>query len=181
MKDTWSSFEMSERPVILTGFMGTGKSCVGRVLAKYLECPFVDLDAVIVADAGKTIIEIFATDGEMAFRARESDCLEYVLNNGLVVIACGGGVVIAESNRRLMREKGYVINLTAPFSVILSRLEGAVDRPLIAVHDTVNRVQELMEERKHFYDDADIRIDTGNKSVEDVATEIMRVLKGLPA
>jgi shikimate kinase len=172
---------MFDRPVILTGFMGTGKSSVGRALAKSLEWPFVDLDAVIVADAGKTINEIFATDGEMAFRIRETECLERILNDGLAVIAGGGGVVIAESNRRLMRKRGYVIKLEAPFPVILSRLESATDRPLIAVEDAVHRVQALMEERKHFYDDADIRIDTDNKSVEDVAAEILRVLKGLPA
>lgn len=181
MKDIWRRSAMSDRPVILTGFMGSGKSSVGRVLARILGWPFVDLDTVIVADAGKTINEIFADDGETAFRIRESACLERVLNSGLAVVAGGGGVVVADSNRRLMREKGFVINLTAPFPVILSRLEGANDRPLIAVQDTVNRVQVLMEERKHFYEDADIRIDTGNKSVEDVAAEILRVLKGLSA
>ena len=95
-------------------------------------------------------------------------------------MASGGGIVISETNRKLMREKGYVVNLAAPLPVILNRLNGANDRPLIAVEDSINRVQMLMEERKHFYDDADIRIDTDNKSVEDVAAEILRILKGLP-
>ncbi len=171
---------MPDRPVILTGFMGTGKSSVGRVLATLLGWPFVDLDAVIVADVGKTINEIFAADGEAAFRIRERDCLKRVLDNGVAVIASGGGLVVDEANRMLMREKGYVINLSAPLSVIMARLEGVNDRPLLAVQDANNRVFELMAERKHFYDDADIKIDTGNKSVEDVAAEILRVLKGLP-
>jgi shikimate kinase len=172
---------MSDLPVILTGFMGTGKSCVGRVLAKSLGWPFVDLDAEIVAAQGKTINEIFATDGEAVFRVRESECLERVLSSGPAVIASGGGVVVSPSNRKIMREKGYVINLTASYPVILARLEGANDRPLIAGQDAVKRVMMLMEERKHFYEDADIRIDTDNKSVEDVAAEILRVLKGLSA
>ena len=172
---------MFNRSVILTGFMGTGKSSVGRVLAELLGWQFVDLDAVIVANAGKSINEIFAADGESEFRNRENKCLERVLNDGLAVIAGGGGVVIAESNRKMMRNRGCVVNLTASLSVILSRLDGADDRPLFAAEDAVNRVQALMEERKHFYEDADIRIDTNNKSVEDVAAEILSLIKGLSA
>jgi len=174
-----SRFEMPDRPIILTGFMGTGKSSVGRVLAGLLGWAFIDLDEVIVSESGKSINEIFATQGEPYFRSVESDCLERVLNSGVAVVASGGGVVISGSNRKLMRDKGFVVNLVAPLPVLLSRLSGANDRPLIAVDDSVKRVEKLMEERKHFYDDADIRIDTGNKSVEDVAAEILRILKGL--
>ena len=181
MTATGNRYEMSDRPVMLTGFMGTGKSSVGRILAGLIGWPFVDLDEVIVADAGKSINEIFAKDGEADFRALESVCLERILNDGPVVIAGGGGVVVSESNRRMMREKALVVNLTAQLSVILARLEGAADRPLIAVQDSANRVQRLMAERKQFYEDADIRIDTDNKSVEDVAAEILKSLKGLSA
>ena len=172
---------MHERPVILTGFMGTGKSSVGRVLAKLLGCPFVDLDAEIVAEAGKSINEIFTAEGESSFRSMESTCLQRVLGGGMAVIATGGGAVIAESNRRLMHETGYVVNLTASLPVIMARLEGSGDRPLFAGKDPENRVQALLEERQEFYVAADIRIDTDNKSVEDVAAKILRVLKGLPA
>lgn len=172
---------MPDRPIILTGFMGTGKSSVGRVLAALLGCPFIDLDAVIVADAGTSINGIFANEGEAAFRARESACLERVLQEGASVIASGGGVVISESNRRLMRTLGIVVNLTASLPVILCRLKGATDRPLYAGQDAANRVATLLEERQQFYDDADIRIDTDNKSVEDVSVQILRILKGLPA
>jgi len=172
---------MYDHPVILTGFMGSGKSSVGRALARSLGCPFIDLDAEIVADAGKSINEIFADEGEAAFRARESACLERVLQGGLRIIASGGGVVIAESNRRLMRGRGFVVHLAASLSTVLERLEGATDRPLFTGQDAAIRARTLMDERKHFYDDADIRIDTDNISVEDVSAKILRILKGLPA
>ena len=171
---------MPDKPLILTGFMGSGKSSVGRVLADTIGWPLVDLDAVIVAEAGKSINEIFADEGEAAFRALESICLERVLSGGRCVIACGGGVVISEFNRRLMRQQGVVVNLTASLPVILARLEGADDRPLYSGDDAANRVRALLEAREQFYADADIRIDTDNKSVEDVSADIMRILKELP-
>lgn len=170
---------MSDRAIILTGFMGTGKSSVGRVLAKALGCPFVDLDAEIVANSGRPINKIFTDDGEAAFRDMESACLERVLQSGPAVVASGGGVVISDSNRSLMRSKGIVVNLTASLPVILSRLSGVTDRPLYCEQDAANRVAALMEERQQFYADADIRIDTDNKSVEDVSAQIMKILKEL--
>jgi len=156
--------------------MGTGKSSVGRALATSLSCPFIDLDAEIVAEAGASINLIFADKGEAAFRTMESACLERVLGKGPAVVATGGGVVISEWNRRLMRSQGIVVNLTASLPVILLRLKGATDRPLYAA----KRVESLLEERQQFYADADIRIDTDNKSVEDVSVQIQEFLRGLP-
>ncbi|HEY4744118.1 MAG TPA: shikimate kinase [Desulfuromonadaceae bacterium] len=170
---------MSERPVILTGFMGSGKSSVGKRLAKRLGCPFVDLDAVIVAEAGKSINAIFAEAGEPAFRALETACLERVLRQGRGVVATGGGVVVAEANRELMAHHGIVVNLKASLSHVLERLGDATDRPLYGGQDAAERVGALMAEREQFYGVADIRIDTDDKSVEDVAAEILRFLKGL--
>ena len=172
---------MRERPVVLTGFMGSGKTSVGRLLADSLGYSLIDLDAVIVTEAGKTIHEIFAERGESGFRILESGCLERELPKGRVVIACGGGVVLSEANRRLMRELGFVVNLAASFPTILERLRGATDRPLYTGEDASSRVLELMEQREQYYQDADIRIDTDGKSVEDVAAEILAVLKGAPA
>jgi shikimate kinase len=80
-----------------------------------------------------------------------------------------------------MRNRGFVVNLTASLSTIVERLEGAADRPLYSGQDAANRARALMDERKQFYADADIRIDTDKISVEDVAAKIMRILKGLPA
>jgi shikimate kinase len=170
---------MSERPLILTGFMGSGKSSVGHVLAERMSRPFIDLDAEIVAEAGCSINEIFSRDGEEAFRSLESRCLERVLLDGVSVIATGGGVVIATGNRTLMRAVGIVINLVVSLPQVLQRLDGATDRPLFAGSDAPNRVKLLMDSREQFYAEADIRIDTDGKSVEDVAAEILRFVKGL--
>lgn len=170
---------MPERPLILTGFMGSGKSSVGRVLAKSLSCPFIDLDSEIVAASGRTINDIFLKDGEQAFRRLETLRLEQVLQGGLSVIATGGGVVIAAENRTLMRAHGIVINLAVSLPQVLQRLDGATDRPLFGGSDDANRVKSLMDDRKQFYADADIRIDTDGKSVEDVAAEILSFVKGL--
>lgn len=167
------------KSIFLTGLMGSGKSSVGAALSHVLGLPLVDLDAMICQEAGKSINEIFAEDGEAAFRALESICLERAASFSPSVVATGGGVVIAESNRRLMREKGIVVNLTAPLTLILQRLCGATDRPLYSDKDAEKRIQTLMEEREQFYADADIRIDTDGKSVEDVAADILRFLKGL--
>ena len=170
---------MLDRPLLLTGFMGSGKSSVGRILAERLGCPFVDLDAEIVADAGRSINEIFACDGEQEFRHMESICLAHVLDGGCSVVATGGGVVIAEENRRRMRERGIVVNLVVSLPQVLERLHGAVDRPLFSGADAANRVKLLMDERRQFYEDADIRIDTDGKSVEDVAAEILGFVEEL--
>jgi shikimate kinase len=170
---------MPERPVILTGFMGSGKSSVGRVLAKSLACPFIDLDKEIVAATGRSITDIFSQDGEQSFRRQETLCLEQVMQSGRSVIATGGGVVIAAENRTLMRARGVVINLVVSLSSVLQRLDGATDRPLFGGSDPANSVKSLMDDRKQFYADADIRIDTDGKSVEDVAAEILRYVRGL--
>jgi shikimate kinase len=172
---------MPERPLILTGFMGSGKSSVGRVLAKRLSCPFIDLDSEIVAASGRSINDIFSEDGEQAFRSLETLCLERVLQGGRSVIATGGGAVIATENRVMMRDRGIVVNLVVSLSEVLQRLNGATDRPLFDGRDAPNRVKSLMDNRKQFYADADIRIDTDGKSVEDVSAEILRFVKELRA
>jgi len=172
---------MLDRPIILTGFMGSGKSSVGQVLAKRLNCMFIDLDAEIVSTAGCSINEIFAQGGEQHFRCLESTSLEKVLERGPSVVATGGGVVIKDENRRRMRSRGIVINLAASLEQVLQRLHGAVDRPLFAGSDAPNNVKLLMDARKQFYADADIRIDTDGKSVEDVAAEILRFVEELHA
>lgn len=170
---------MPEQTLILTGFMGSGKSSVGTLVASRRGCRFIDLDAEIVAAAGCSINDIFARDGEQSFRALESSQLEKVLIAGEgSVIATGGGAVISVLNRSLMRNRGIIINLKVTLEQVMTRLKGCSDRPLLAGDDAAERARALMSEREQFYADADIRIDTDGKSVEDVATEILCRLKG---
>lgn len=173
---------MPDRSVILTGFMGSGKSSVGRLLAQMLSCPFVDLDAEVVEAAGQSINDIFARDGEEFFRMLESANLERILTTeGFRVIATGGGAVISFQNREMMRNHGLVVNLKVTLEQVLKRLNGCSNRPLLAGEKASERVRALMEGREQYYADADIRIDTDGKSVEDVAAVILSHLKGFSA
>ena len=170
---------MAERLVIMTGFMGSGKSTVGKIVAERLGYRFVDLDTEIVAVADCSVNDIFANKGEPAFRTLESSTLEQILlAEERCVVATGGGAVIYPQNRILMRRKGVIINLMVTLEQMLVRLKGCNDRPLLAGDDAAKRAEALLNEREQFYADADIRIDTDGKSVEDVAAEILCRLKG---
>ncbi len=145
-------------------------------------CRFVDLDAEIVAAAGCSINDIFARDGEQSFRTLESLQLEKVLSAGEgSVIATGGGAVISANNRIMMRSRGVIVNLKVTLGSGADPSERDSDRPLLTGDDAAKRAKALMDEREQFYADADIRIDTDGKSVEDVAAEILCRLKGFSA
>lgn len=160
------------RNVVLTGFMGTGKSTVGKLLARRLGYRFSDLDALIVEQAGISINEIFERYGEQRFRELETEAIRSLGGVSGRVVATGGGAVIAPRNRVLLREAGLVVNLTASLEVILCRLNGDQERPLLKSNNTPEALAALMAARENAYADADLRIDTAGKSVEDVVTEI---------
>ncbi len=163
--------------VILTGFMGTGKSSIGHLLASRLAYRFCDLDAVIVEQEGKSINEIFSSDGEKYFREVESAVLNRVLQKTSQVVSTGGGVVINQKNRTLMRQSGVVVNLMASPQTILCRLQNDDERPLLRDSKSLEHIEKMLIEREPFYSDADIRIDTNGKNVEDVAREILNFLE----
>ena len=164
------------RTVILTGFMGTGKSSVGRVLARMTGLTYVDLDALIVAQAGKSINEIFAEQGEAAFRALESVMLQNLCRQQGIILSTGGGAVLSSVNRAVMKAEGMVINLTAPVPVIRERLRHATNRPLLQDGAASDNIERMLGEREACYAEADIRIDTAGKKIEDIAAEIMQYL-----
>lgn len=172
---------MSDKFVILTGFMGTGKSSVAKLVAQSLSLPLVDMDQEIVASTGKPITQIFADDGEAGFREIEHHCLKRILAGATAVVATGGGAVIYAANRTLMHSAGVVVNLRASLDQVMLRIGGCTERPLLAGDDALTRMKDLMEQREQFYGDADIRIDTDGKSVEDVAAEILNYCKELSA
>lgn len=161
------------RPIFLTGFMGTGKSSVGRLLAKRLGRRFIDLDETVVAAAGMPITEIFARDGEAAFRALEGQALQEVSRQQAIVVATGGGVVIDPNNRALMRGSGFIVNLTASVEAISDRLAEDDTRPLLRQDNSLTRIRSMLVQRESSYADANLRVDTSGRSMDDIVNEIL--------
>ncbi|MDY0300399.1 MAG: shikimate kinase [Trichlorobacter sp.] len=163
--------------IVLTGMMGSGKTSVGRLLAKQLGYRFVDLDALVVQLEGASINEVFARDGEQAFREMETAALATLAQHTKMVLATGGGAVLKEENRLLMRMLGVVINLKAAANTLAERLMQTDDRPLLAKDGArQEQLSLILQARESCYADADIRIDTDNKTLEDVAAEIHKKL-----
>jgi shikimate kinase len=164
--------------IILTGFMGTGKSSVGEILAERLGYKYCDLDNLVVECTGMSINQIFEKFGEEYFRDIETATLKKVFSQERMVISTGGGAVIREINREMLRSMGYVINLVASDDVIYSRLHMDNGRPLLKDKMSVENIRKMLDDRERFYTDADIRIDTNGKKVEDVVLEILSYLEG---
>lgn len=158
--------------------MGCGKSSVGRRLSELLCCSFMDLDDVLVEREGKNIPEIFATEGETAFRHMELKALEHIINIDGIVLALGGGAVMTEECADLVKEKTLCIYLKASVETLLERLDGkAAGRPMLADADLRTRIETLMEKRSSTYEKtAHITIDTDGKSIEAVASDIISIL-----
>jgi shikimate kinase len=165
--------------IVLIGFMGTGKTAVGQVLAKRLRRPLIEVDALIVKMAGKTIPDIFKDDGEIYFRELEIAGVKQAAAGKNQVIACGGGVVLNTINIERLRATGVIVNLTAAPQTILKRTAVAGGtRPLLDVAQPLARINELKQFRKPFYDRAaDITVNTSKLSVETVAGKIIDRLK----
>ena len=159
--------------ITLTGFMGSGKTTVGKVLADFLGCPFMDLDDLIVKKAGKSIPEIFAEDGEAAFRQLEARLLRQTVEKyteNTVVLALGGGALTAPASAALLREKTVCIYLRATLETLQSRLEGeTAGRPLAdaSLADRLAAREPLYEQTAH------VIIDTDGLSPDEVADEII--------
>lgn len=144
---------MSSQPhnLVLVGFMGSGKSSIGRLVAGRLGFQFFDTDAVIVKRAQMEISEIFQRDGEEAFRAMETAAIESLLPLRRCVIATGGGAVLRERNRALLRELGFVVLLTASEEVIFERVSRNTRRPLLQTPNPRETVSRLLAERQPCY------------------------------
>ncbi len=164
--------------VVLIGFMGTGKTSCGRMLATRLGCGLVDLDKYIEAKEGMSVPEIFAAKGEDYFRAKEREAVREVLQRKFTVIATGGGTVKDEENFRLLKERGVLVCLTADVDTILARTERRGERPMLDRHeDRRKTVEELLESRREIYARADFSIDTSRRSPMEVSEEIVDFLR----
>ena len=162
--------------IVLIGFMGSGKSTVGRELHHRLGYQLVDMDQLIEQRAGKPITAIFAEDGEDVFREMETRLLEELCDPAAPrrIISTGGGVVGREANRRLLRHLGYVVWLHAPKAVILERTARNHDRPLLHSDDPAARIEALLEVRKPLYAEAaHLKVDTAGLDSGELATGIL--------
>jgi len=165
--------------IALIGFMGTGKTVVGKALAEKLNREFVELDVLIEQKAGKPISEIFQQDGEVAFRELEIEVAKEVSENKNQVIACGGGLVLNKINIDRLKEDSVIVYLTASPRVILERVLGdGGERPLLKASNKAEKIQELLRFRKPFYEQAaDIKIDTSKLDIGAVTEQIINKVK----
>lgn len=163
--------------IVLIGMMGSGKSAVGRFLAERLGRPFVDTDALVEAAAGCTVAELFAREGEAAFRDREAAVIAAVAARDRQVVATGGGAVLRPENRALLRASGLVIWLDAPPEALLqrARAQGIERRPLLAGEDPLGKLRSLAASRAAAYAAAaHLRVQTDGRTVAAVAEEILK-------
>jgi 3-dehydroquinate synthase len=170
--------------IILTGFSGTGKTVVARLVAGRLGWRAVETDDVIVQRAGKPIPDIFAQDGEQAFRRLERDVLAAVCGQAEVVVGVGGGANVSGENRRIMADGGFIVCLEARPETILARLRPQLERapdarPMLAGADALGRIRELKALRAPFYALADCTVHTDGLSPEQVASEVVRAWEEL--
>ncbi len=163
--------------VALCGFMGSGKSSVGRVVASLLHFTFLDTDAVIESRAGKTISEIFSQDGEPAFRALESKIVHELESRTRTVISTGGGMVVNPQNMESLKRHALVVCLWATPETILSRVRYQGHRPLLAGENPLERIRTLLAERAPAYKQADVLISTEFRSTPEIAQLVMKHLR----
>ncbi len=171
----------AHRNLALVGPTGAGKSSIGRLLAKELRRPFVDLDRCIEEQAGAEIALIFELEGEAGFRKRESAALAAALAGSGQVIACGGGIVLDAGNRQLLREQAFVVHLGVSVTQQLERLARDRSRPLLQTDDRRSRLQELAAIRDPLYTEiADLEWPACGGTAQNIATQLAQRI-GMPA
>jgi shikimate kinase len=163
--------------IILTGFMGVGKTSVGTRLARDIGFTFVDTDSLIEAAQNMTITSIFSELGEPYFRDVETSVIEGVMKGERQVVSTGGGAVIRDRNREAFKQAGFVVCLTASPEVIYERIKAETHRPLLQTPDPRAKIKELLDSRATFYAQADVTIDTSDISVGDVIKMIKERIK----
>jgi len=174
---------LGKTSVFLIGPMGSGKTAVGRQLARALDVPFYDSDAEVERRTGVDIPFIFEKEGEAGFRAREREAIEALTRLEHIVLATGGGVVLLEENRRHLAERGRVVYLETSVPQQADRVRHGRNRPLLQQPgDIAGRLGELMDVRSPLYSEiADLTVSTDGRRVAAVAEEILKLLAASPA
>ncbi len=166
--------------LVLIGFMGTGKTSCGELLAQRLKWEFVEMDKLIVQTAGMSIPDIFAQKGEPHFRDLETQVCRALTTRHHTIVSAGGGVVTRPENVQILRSFAYLVLLTASKEEIFRRImaEGKEKRPLLAKPDPMREIEKLLAKREPLYQDAaNTRVDTTGKSPRQVVSEILAIVK----
>ena len=159
--------------IALIGFMGTGKSSVGQLIATQLRFTFLDTDHVIESRAGKTISEIFARDGEPAFRMMEQTLVQELVHRKKTVISTGGGLPANPANLESLRKHALLVCLWASPEKIWERVRNQTHRPLLQEPDPLAKIRSLLAAREAFYRSADVLINTEMRSVKEVVQQVI--------
>ena len=162
--------------ISLIGMMGSGKTTIGKLLAKELSYSFVDTDALIVKNENRSINDIFANSGESYFRNIESNILKDALNNQNQIISTGGGIIKSDNNIKLLKDKSIVIYLEADEETLFNRLKEDTTRPLLNVSDIKEKIKVLLSERQEKYKQAHYTITTENKEPNEITKEIIGII-----
>ncbi len=146
--------------IALIGFMATGKSTIGPMLARELEYDYIDTDVLVEAEMGMTIADIFAQLGEDAFRDAEHEALKKALCMENIVLSTGGGIILYKRNRKLLADKAFVVSLSAQPETIYGRVKEDHTRPLLKCEDPLLKIRQLLAKRQQYYDICDFKIST---------------------
>ena len=163
--------------IIITGFMGTGKSVVAIELARKLEMEFIDMDQIIEESLGISISDIFARYGENYFREQENKLVKELSQKENIVIATGGGTLLSSDNARMLGQAGEIICLYADSQTIYNRVKRKNDRPLLKGENVLSEIDHLLEERKKIYANIKWKIDTTNLNIQEVTDKIINLLE----
>ena len=162
--------------IIITGFMGSGKSIVVEELARKLGMEFIDMDQII-EEQGMSISDIFSRYGEKYFREQENKLVKELSQKENMVIATGGGTLLSADNAKILSKKGEIICLYADPKVLYNRVKRKNNRPLLRGENLLDRIKQLVEERKKIYDNIKLKIDTSDLNIQEVVDRIIDILK----
>ena len=169
--------------IVLTGFMGTGKSTIGKMLARRLGYRFVDTDHVIESRAGCSVAEIFEQHGEEVFREQETKVAEELSEQNRLVIATGGGMLVNSENQRILESTGKIFCLTANIDEIIKRLSNPrarAQRPLLKTENLKQHVKEMLEKRRSTYTKF-VQINTSGKTTREAVDAILKIVRNMQA
>lgn len=162
--------------ISLIGMMGSGKTCIGELLAKLLNMSFVDTDEQIIKSEKTSINQIFAQKGETYFREMETATLKNVLNYNNQIISTGGGIIKSDENLSLLKEKSVVFYLKASPDILFERIKNNKERPLLNVENMKDKIKTILQERISQYEKAQYIIVTDDKSPIEIANEIIGII-----